>query len=362
MNKNSGGVSYPLNRSLTNHRENRDRRFPARRFYSTVITSAELQGNQAILSQTSISAKAVPLKLGTRGSPLALAQARTVQACLAAAHGTSSEAIEIVVIKTSGDEIQDRALAEAGGKGLFTKELDTALIRGDIDLAVHSAKDLPTLLPPEIAIAGYLPREDVRDVWICQKAAHPRDLPPGATVGTASLRRGALLKKLRNDLNVTLLRGNVETRLAKVAVGEIDATLLALAGLRRLGLADRARAVLDIAEFVPAVGQGAVAVTARCQDLEVEAYLAPIFDAATGTALAAERAFLHVLDGSCRTPIGGYAQIIDGVLVFQGIILRPDGSAFFETLRSGAPRDAQALGEAAGQELRARAPVGFLEA
>ncbi len=194
------------------------------------------------------------LKLGTRGSPLALAQAHLVQKGLAEAHGVAAEAIEIVIIKTTGDAIQDRALEEAGGKGLFTKELDLALIAGEIDFAVHSAKDLPTLLPPEIAISGYLPREDVRDVWISPVAGHPRDLPQGAKVGTASLRRGAMLKRLRPDLEIALLRGNVQTRLDKVASGAFAGTLLALAGLKRLGLAAQATAILDTEEFLPAAG------------------------------------------------------------------------------------------------------------
>ena len=303
-----------------------------------------------------------PLKIGTRGSALALAQAHELQKRLAAAHAIDAAHFALEIIKTTGDMIQDRPLAEAGGKGLFTKELDAALMNGRIDIAVHSAKDLPTVLPAEIEIIGYLPREDTRDVWISNKAPHPRALPAGAIVGTASLRRGAMVKRLRPDLNVTLLRGNVETRLDKVMRGDVDATLLALAGLRRLGLADRATAILDCEDFVPAVGQGAIGITARRGDESAAALLAPILDPATGVALLSERALLRVLDGSCRTPIGGFARLEGSELVLHAIILRPDGSQFFETRLSGAQSDAERIGEAAARELLARAPAGFLEA
>ena len=299
-----------------------------------------------------------PLRIGTRGSPLALAQAQAV-AGLLAAHAPGGPAPAIVVIRTSGDAIQDRALREAGGKGLFTKELDAALIDGAIDLAVHSAKDLPTVLPDAITLAGYLPREDVRDVWICRRAAHPRDLPAGAVVGTASLRRAALVKRLRPDLAITLLRGNVQTRLAKLDAGAVDATLLALAGLKRLGLADAATTVLDTAEFLPAAGQGAIALAARaCDDIHLAAFAA-ICDPATGAALAAERAFLRVLDGSCRTPIGAYATIDGDRLSFRGLVLRPDGSDARAVTCAGAVAEAEALGEGAGADVLARLPPGF---
>jgi hydroxymethylbilane synthase len=290
---------------------------------------------------------------------LALAQAHELKDRLAAAHGSDTVSIEIVVIKTTGDAILDRPLSEAGGKGLFTKELDIALSRGDVDIAVHSAKDLPTLLPDDIGILGYLPREDVRDAWISPHAIHPLKLRPGAIVGTASLRRGAMVKRLRPDLSVTLLRGNVETRLAKLAAGEVDATLLALAGLRRLNLDSRATAILATAEFVPAAGQGAIGITGRTGDHASEAFVAPVLDAATGLALAAERAFLHVLDGSCKTPIGANARLEDGEVVFRGIVLRPDGSEVFEAASRGAPADAAALGEAAGRDIRGRLPADF---
>ncbi len=292
---------------------------------------------------------------------MALAQAQELRTRLAAAHHIDRDAIEIVIIRTSGDAIQDRPLSEAGGKGLFTKELDIALMRGDVDIAAHSAKDLPTYLPDGIAIAGYLPREDVRDAWISPHASHPLKLPPGAAVGTASLRRGAMVKRLRPDLSIALLRGNVETRLAKLAAGEFEATLLAFAGLRRLGLEERATALLDAAEFVPAAGQGAIAVTARTGDQRAQDALAPILDAATGMALAAERGFLHVLDGSCKTPIGAYARLEASEIVFHGIVLKPDGSGFFETQSRGPSGEAAALGAAAGSDLLARLPPHFFE-
>jgi hydroxymethylbilane synthase len=267
----------------------------------------------------------------------------------------------IQVVRTTGDAIQDRPLREAGGKGLFTKELDLALMRGDIDIAVHSAKDLPTLLPDDIDIIGYLPREDVRDAWICGTTREPHGLAAGATVGTASLRRAALVKRLRPDINVTLLRGNVETRLAKVENGEIDATLLAAAGLKRLGLMHRAAAYLDPAIFVPAVGQGAIAISARRADAATTALVAPILDAATEICLRSERACLRILDGSCRTPIGGLAQIVGDGLRLHAIILRPDGSQIFEATRQGPAGMAQQLGEDAARDLLARAPKDFFK-
>lgn len=300
--------------------------------------------------------------IGTRGSPLALAQAHETQARLAAAHRLGEQALPLRIIKTTGDAILDRPLSEAGGKGLFTKELDIALIEGGIDIAVHSAKDLPTTLPEGLAIFGYLPREDVRDAFISHEARTLRDLPQGAVVGTASLRRQAMVRRLRPDLQVTLLRGNVNTRLAKLERGEMHATLLALAGLKRLGFEHHATAVLSPDEFLPAVGQGAIAIVARADDERIRAALEGIVDEATGVALAAERAFLRVLDGSCRTPIAGHARLVEGALEFRGIVLRPDGSDAIEAVRRGAPTDAEALGAEAGREIKERMPAGFLAA
>jgi hydroxymethylbilane synthase len=300
------------------------------------------------------------LRIGTRGSPLALAQTREVRSLLAAAHRCDEARFEIVIIKTSGDMIQDRALAEAGGKGLFTKEIDAAMLAGAIDAAVHSSKDLPTLLPDGVEISGYLPREDVRDALISARADSIAGLPQGARLGTASLRRQAQVKRLRPDIGISLLRGNVETRLRKAEGGEIDATLLAYAGLKRLRLAHRVTALLDIDDFLPAVGQGAIGLTARSGDAATREMLAPILDAATGHALAAERAFLAELDGSCRTPIAGYARLVDGKLKFRGMVLREDGGEAFEIEASEETGEAEALGTKAGQDLLRRLPKGIL--
>lgn len=300
------------------------------------------------------------LAIGTRGSPLALAQAREAQGRLAATLGWPTEQLPLSIIRTTGDAIQDRPLSEAGGKGLFTKELDIALVEGAIDLAVHSAKDLPTTLPDGIVIAGYLPREDARDVFISRRVASLKELAPGAVVGSASLRRQAQIRRLRPDVTVTLLRGNVGTRLKKVESGEFDATLLAMAGLRRLELTQHVTAILDTDDFLPAVGQGAIAITIRSRDARVEAALRPVLDGPTGQALAAERAFLAVLDGSCRTPIAGHARIDGSELVIRGLVLRPDGSDAIEVMHRGNVGDAAMLGREAGLDLLSRMPAGFL--
>jgi hydroxymethylbilane synthase len=299
------------------------------------------------------------LRLGTRGSPLALAQAHTVRQALATAHGFDAEQITIEVIRTSGDRIQDRPLADVGGKGLFTKEIEEALAAGAIDLAVHSSKDMPTVLPPGLVLSAFMEREDPRDVFISRKAKSIADLPRSASVGTASLRRQAMVKRKRPDLTIVPLRGNVETRLRKLDEGVADATLLALAGLKRLGLANAATAVLDVDEFLPAVGQGAIGIETRADDARTRGLLAPINHADTFSALVAERAFLAVLDGSCRTPIGGHATISGGRLRFRGMVVKSDGSEAFETTREGNVRDAEKLGADAGAELKGRAGPGF---
>jgi len=299
------------------------------------------------------------LRIGTRGSPLALKQAQLVRQALVAVHGLAASAVELVAIRTSGDRIQDRPLAEAGGKGLFAKEIEQALLEGEIDLAVHSAKDLPTILPPGLVLAATLAREDARDAFISRKAKSLGELAAGSTLGTASLRRQAMAKRLRPDLRVVTFRGNVETRLRKLDAREADATLLALAGLNRLGLASAATAVLSLDEFLPAVGQGAIGIEARTADARVRDLLVAINHADTMTALAAERAFLAELDGSCRTPIAGHAQVANGAVRFHGMILKPDGSEAHETGRQGGARDAEALGADAGRELKRRAPADF---
>jgi hydroxymethylbilane synthase len=301
----------------------------------------------------------IRLRIGTRGSPLALAQAHMVRRLLAAAQRIEEAAIEIRVIRTTGDAIQDRPLSDVGGKGLFTKEIEQALLDGAIDLAVHSAKDMVTVLPAGLVLAGCLPREDVRDVLVSRVATSFEAMPKGAVVGTASLRRQAQVLRLRPDLKVVPMRGNVGTRLDKLARGEADATILALAGLKRLGVADAATAILSVDQFLPAVGQGAIAIESRIDDVATREVIAGISDAATVTAINAERAFLAVLDGSCRTPIAGHARIENGELLFRGLIAKPDGSATFEAARRGAVGDAAALGADAAQELKGLAGPDF---
>ena len=301
------------------------------------------------------------LRIGTRGSPLALVQARTVAARLAATLAVSADAIALKIIRTSGDAIQDRPLAEAGGKGLFTKEIEEALLQGAIDLAVHSAKDMPTVLPGGLMLAACLEREDARDAFISRKARSLAELPQGATLGTASLRRQAIAKRARPDLNVTPLRGNVETRLRKLEDGEVDATILALAGLKRLGLAEQATRIMDADEFLPAVGQGAIGIEARADDARTREMLAHVDHADTSIAIACERAFLAVLDGSCRTPIGGHATLSGGLVHFRGLIAKPDGSAAHETASSGGRKDAVTIGADAGRALRQTAGPGFFD-
>jgi len=314
-----------------------------------------------VQSATPSATRSSPLVIGTRGSPLALAQAEQVRDRLAA-HGIPAEQIALEVIRTTGDAIRDRPLAEAGGKGLFTKEIEEALIARSIDLAVHSAKDMATILPTGLRIAAVLEREDPRDVFISSKAKTLESLSHGARVGTASLRREALVKRLRGDLAVVPMRGNVETRLRKLAAGEVDAIVLALAGLKRLGLAQAATTVLAVDEFLPAVGQGIIAIEARGDDDRALGLVRAVNHDETAAALTAERAFLAVLEGSCRTPIAGYAEVAAGRLAFRGLIAKPDGSEVIETQRYGAMVDAVRLGAGAGRELKQRAGAGFFAA
>jgi hydroxymethylbilane synthase len=301
-----------------------------------------------------------PVRIGTRGSDLARWQARAVQDALAAAHGLPAGAFETLVIRTSGDRITDRALLEAGGKGLFTKEIEEALLDGAIDLAVHSAKDMPTFLPKGLAVAAYLRREDPRDAFIGNAVARLEELPAGARLGTASLRRQALAKRARPDLQVGLLRGNVPTRLKRIKEGAFDATLLAAAGLMRLGLHDRAGSLLDLDAFPPACGQGAIAIECRADDRRICDLLSSVGDLDTAVAVACERAFLEALDGSCRTPIAGYAAVSGTELSFHGTVLTPDGTAWHEERASGPLEDAAEIGLAAGAATKARAPATVL--
>ncbi len=304
-----------------------------------------------------------PLRIGTRGSPLALAQAHEVRDRLIAAHPdlAAPTAIEIVVIKTTGDMILDRPLAEIGGKGLFTKEIDDAQLDGRVDIAVHSMKDVPTVLPDGLALPCILPREDPRDAFMCLKARSLAELPAGSVIGTASLRRGAQIMSGRPDLKVVPLRGNVQTRMTRLSEGVVDATILAMAGLRRLGLVDKVAGVIEPSEMLPAVAQGAIGITCRADDARAHRLLVPLDHAESHVRVTAERAFLAVLDGSCRTPIAALAELDGDKLAFRGLIIRPDGGQVFKTSRAGTAADAAELGRDAGQELLARAGVGFFD-
>ena len=292
------------------------------------------------------------LRIGTRGSPLALAQASETRARLAAAHGWKIEAIETVIIRTSGDRIQDVALREVGGKELFTKEIEAALHEHRIDLAVHSAKDVATDMPEALALVAALPREDVRDAFISPHADHPSRLPPAAVVGTASLRRQALLKRMRPDIETVLLRGNVGTRLRKLETGAMHATLLASAGLRRLDLSDRATSLLDVDSFPPSPGQGTICLQARSDDRRVREACGAIDDAEATLCLGVERAFLGALGGSCHTPVAAHAARRDGGVVLHALVLTPDGARTFEDRWQGRSGDAIAAAGTIGAELR----------
>ncbi len=299
-----------------------------------------------------------PLKIGTRGSPLAMAQAIEVRDLLASTHDMPLDALKIEVIQTTGDAVQDRPLSEIGGKGLFTKEIEHALINGTIDIAVHSMKDVATRLPDGLEISTVLPREDVRDVFISNAHDSLDNLPKGAVFGSSSLRRRAQLLSRRPDLKMVEFRGNVQTRLRKLEDGVAAATLLAKAGLRRLGHRDMGR-VIGVDTMLPAVAQGAIGIEHRSADDRTRDLLAPLHDAATWTAITTERAFLAALDGSCRTPIAGLATLGGDTINFSGEILRPDGSEVLRVQRSGAVADAAALGNDCGQELRARGGMEF---
>ena len=302
-----------------------------------------------------------PLRIGTRGSPLALAQAHETRRRLMAAHGLPEAAFAITVIRTTGDRVQDRPLSTLGGKGLFTREIEEALAAGTIDVAVHSMKDMPTLQPAGLAMAALLPRADPRDAFVTLGRATFATLPAGSVVGTSSLRRAAQTRHRRPDLAVVEFRGNVQTRLAKLADGVAVATFLAMAGLDRLGL-DLPRQPIEPEEMLPAVAQGAIGVEARAADARTRALLAAIHDAATGHRLAAERGFLAGLDGSCQTPIAGLADLDGDRLRLRGEILRPDGSERLAHAVEGAVADAAALGADCAAVLRGRAGPGFFAA
>lgn len=302
-----------------------------------------------------------PFRIGTRGSPLALVQAIETRDRLIAAHGLPQDMFEIVPLSTKGDRVTDRPLSEIGGKGLFTEELENQLLSGDLDFAVHCAKDMSTRLPEGLHLSAYLPREDVRDAFIGRTAPKLMELPHAATVGSASLRRQSLIRRLRPDINVIIFRGLVDTRLRKLEDGMADATLLALAGLNRLGKQTVPTELLNAKEFPPAPGQGAIALETRIGDTRIEELLAPVDHRETSDAVTCERAFLAALDGSCRTPIAGYATCDGDMLHFHGLILTPDGQTEHGVEVSGKRTDAETLGFTAGEKVRAAAGTSFFE-
>jgi len=318
--------------------------------------------SQPQVSDEKATEKAVVV-IGTRGSPLALAQAYETRRRLIEEHEElrAEGAIRIEVIHTTGDMVLDKALSEIGGKGLFTKEIDRAQLKGDVDIAVHSMKDVPTWLPEGIVLPCMLPREDTRDVFISNKANSIEELPEGSVIGSASLRRQSQILAKNPGLKVVNFRGNVQTRLRKLSEGVVDATLLALAGLRRMDMEKHATAILQEDEMLPAVAQGAIGITCRTGDTKMLKLLEALNHPETKTCVDCERAFLAKLDGSCRTPIAGQARIDHdtGKFHFKGLVARPDGSELLETSRVGKPENAVELGEDAGNELRAQIGDNF---
>lgn len=302
------------------------------------------------------------LKIGTRSSALALAQARQVRDSLLSAHNLPAAAVEIVPMSTQGDRAQNIALSALGGKGLFTQEIEAALLAKEIDLAVHSAKDMPAELPAGLTLSTFLKREDPRDAFIGRKVKTLAELPRGAKIGTSSIRRQALLRRLRPDIEIILFRGNVQTRLEKLRAGSVDGTFLAYAGLKRLNLAEAATEILPAHLFIPAPGQGIITVESRIGDAATEALLTPLNDRDTAIAAICERSFMAALDGSCRTPLGAYAELRGETLNLRAIILSPDGKTSHESETKGRVSEAAALGRQAAAELRARAGADFFTA
>jgi len=314
---------------------------------------------------TDLPTPASPLKIGTRGSLLALAQAYETRSRLMAAFDLPEEAFEIVVIKTTGDDRSlidaDKPLKELGGKGLFTKEIEEDMLTGKIDIAVHSMKDMPVEQPPGLVLDTYLPREDVRDAFVSLNHDSLAALPEGARVGSSSLRRRAQLKARRPDLQVVEFRGNVQTRMKKLGDGVADATFLAMAGLRRLGMTEVVKSAIEVEDVLPAVAQGAIGIERRSDDSRAAEMLAAIHDVQTGQRLAAERAFLAGLDGSCETPIAGLAELDGTMLRLRGEILRPDGSEVLTADRTAPIEDGAKLGAEMAADLRAEAGEGFFD-
>jgi hydroxymethylbilane synthase len=292
------------------------------------------------------------IRIGTRGSPLALAQAREVGRKLVAHGGMAPDALEIVVITTTGDRIRDRPLSDIGGKGLFTKELEEALFEGQIDLAVHSMKDMPARLPSRLDLAAVLEREDPRDAFLSPHATSLSQLPQNAILGSSSVRRSAQALRLRPDLQVVQMRGNVDTRLRKLSDGIAHATFLACAGLNRLGLQDRITAAISIDQMLPAVAQGAIAIEIMADNTKVRSLLQSLEHKPSAVAVSCERAFLAELDGSCRTPIAGHAVIKNNRVYFRGEALTPDGKHVFQAQREGLVSEAEQLGLDAAREVK----------
>jgi hydroxymethylbilane synthase len=302
-----------------------------------------------------------PLRIGTRGSPMALRQTAQVRDRLVAAHPelAAPEAVETLTIRTTGDRVQDRRLGEIGGKGLFAKEIEEALVAGRIDLAVHSLKDLETWLPDGLEIGCVLPRDDPRDAFLSVKAPSLLTSAEGARIGTVSLRRQAQLLRLRPDLRIAPIRGNVDTRIKKLEAGEFDAIVVALCGLERLGQAHLATEILSREVMLPAVGQGALAIECRAADDDIRELLAPLHDRQSAACVMAERAMLAALGGSCRTPIAALAEFDGDRLTLEGLLLKPDGSAEIRARRIGGIGDAESLGIELGGELKRRAGPEF---
>jgi hydroxymethylbilane synthase len=295
------------------------------------------------------------LRIGTRGSPLALAQAHLVRRLIAAANGVAEAEIAIEVIQTSGDRLKEAALSEVGGKGLFSKEIEAALHEGTIDIGVHSSKDLATTLPDGLFLPVFLEREDIRDAFVSLSAKSLDELPRGAKFGTSSIRRGAQILRQRPDLVIVPFRGNVDTRLNKLRSGVADATLLAVAGLNRLGRSNEITAFLDPRVFPPAPAQGAIGIEARSDDTRTIGIVAPLNHGPTATAVAGERALLRVLDGSCRTAIGVFTELEGGRITLHGEILAPDGSSSVEASQTGDAAAAAEVGALLGEKLKAMA-------
>ncbi|KAL5700147.1 hydroxymethylbilane synthase [Ranunculus cassubicifolius] len=329
-----------------------------------MVTKASAAASIAVEQQVNTNVSLI--RIGTRGSPLALAQAYQTREKLMASHPELAEegAIKIIIIKTTGDKILDQPLADIGGKGLFTKEIDEALLNSDIDIAVHSMKDVPTYLPTGTILPCNLPREDVRDAFICLTASSLAELPAGSVIGSASLRRQSQILYRYPSLKVENFRGNVQTRLKKLSEGKVQATLLALAGLKRLDMTNEVTGILSIEEMLPAIAQGAIGIACRTNDDKMANYIASLDHEETRLAISCERAFLETLDGSCRTPIAGYAhRDSDGNCVFRGLVASPDGTQVLETSRKGpyVLEDMILMAKDAGEELRTRAGPAFFD-